>query len=292
MTFTPEQIEQLSGPLNKIYVKIRKQGGRDLSYIEGWHAITEANRIFGFGEWSRETIELKCVSENQRKVGSAGADGFGVTYIAKVRITIGGTTRDGCGAGHGIDRDLGLAHESAMKEAETDAMKRALMTFGNPFGLALYDKSQANVVSGNGNQEPEWGSRDGVTVSRLLFKIIKETVLQQSDVIAFREQNKGMIASLPAKMQAELNAELDRIGAANPVSEETRAAFVEELKTTALEFENANSLREWWQSEDLKQRMRDFELTADQYKQVQVTVFAHGKMLAALSSIKTGKDAA
>ena len=25
-----------------------------------------------------------------------------------------------------------LAHESALKEAETDAMKRALMTFGNP----------------------------------------------------------------------------------------------------------------------------------------------------------------
>ncbi len=41
--------------------------------------------------------------------------------------------------------DLGLAHESAIKEAETDAMKRALVTFGNPFGLALYDKSQRKV---------------------------------------------------------------------------------------------------------------------------------------------------
>lgn len=50
------------------------------------------------------------------------------------------------GAGHGIDADLGLAHESAVKEAETDAMKRCLMTFGNPFGLALYDKTQANVA--------------------------------------------------------------------------------------------------------------------------------------------------
>ncbi len=40
---------------------------------------------------------------------------------------------------------MGQAHESALKEAETDAMKRAFMTFGNPFGLALYDKTQANV---------------------------------------------------------------------------------------------------------------------------------------------------
>jgi hypothetical protein len=55
--------------------------------------------------------------------------------------------REGSGAGHGIDADLGQAHESALKEAETDAMKRALMTFGNPFGLALYDKQQREVTS-------------------------------------------------------------------------------------------------------------------------------------------------
>jgi hypothetical protein len=55
--------------------------------------------------------------------------------------------REGSGAGHGIDADLGQAHESAIKEAETDAMKRALMTFGNQFGLALYDKQQREVTS-------------------------------------------------------------------------------------------------------------------------------------------------
>jgi hypothetical protein len=71
--------------------------------------------------------------------------GWGVTYTARVRITVtaGGRPpliREGSGAGHGIDGDLGQAHESALKEAETDAMKRALMTFGNPFGLALYAK--------------------------------------------------------------------------------------------------------------------------------------------------------
>src|SRR3546814_21006699 len=39
------------------------------------------------------------------------------------------------------------AHESAKKESETDAMKRALMTFGNQFGFALYDKTRANVCA-------------------------------------------------------------------------------------------------------------------------------------------------
>jgi hypothetical protein len=40
---------------------------------------------------------------------------------------------------------MGEAHESALKEAETDATKRALTTFGNLFGLALYDKKQAGM---------------------------------------------------------------------------------------------------------------------------------------------------
>ena len=87
-------------------------------------------------------------------IGRDQKPGWGVTYIARVRIRLGNQAscapslvREGSGAGHGIDVDLGLAHESALKEAETDAMKRALMTFGNPFGLALYDKQQRQVTS-------------------------------------------------------------------------------------------------------------------------------------------------
>lgn len=146
---TPEQKQALSAPLDRSHVKQREQSGRKLSYIEGWHAIAEANRIFGFDCWTRETLDIRCVSERERKIGPQGRqrDGWGVSYIAKVRIhvTSDNVVREGIGAGHGIDADLGLAHESAIKEAETDAMKRALMTFGNPFGLALYDKEQAQV---------------------------------------------------------------------------------------------------------------------------------------------------
>jgi hypothetical protein len=40
--------------------------------------------------------------------------------------------------------------ESAIKEAETDAMKRALATFGNPFGLALYDRERRGVTGKKG----------------------------------------------------------------------------------------------------------------------------------------------
>lgn len=136
----------LSEPLDPAHIANRKQGGAMVDYIEGWHAIAEANRIFGFGEWTRETVESRCVSERERKIGRDQKDGWGVTYVARVRITVGNVTREGCGAGHGIGIDLGECHESAIKEAETDAMKRAFMTFGNPFGLALYDKKRDGVA--------------------------------------------------------------------------------------------------------------------------------------------------
>jgi len=151
---SPEQSAALAAPLNRANVQTRSQAGRSLNYLEGWVAIKEANRIFGFDGWQRETIELRCVAESQRPIGREQKPGWGVTYIARVRIRLGNQAngaqslvREGSGAGHGIDVDLGLAHESALKEAETDAMKRALMTFGNPFGLALYDKQQRQVTS-------------------------------------------------------------------------------------------------------------------------------------------------
>jgi DNA recombination protein Rad52 len=143
--------KELAKKLDPSTVKERTQGGAKVSYIEGWHAIAEANRIFGHFDWHRETVDLRCVTEHERKIGRDQKNGWSVTYTARVRVTVDGVTRDGCGAGHGIGTDLGECHESALKEAETDAMKRALMTFGNPFGLALYDKSRENV----GHNAPE-----------------------------------------------------------------------------------------------------------------------------------------
>jgi len=139
--FNDEQKQLLAAPLQRANVKSRKGGGgRSLSYIEGWHAIVEANRIFGFDGWSSETTALDklldYIDDKNRHT---------ITFSATVTIRVGDIVRQGYGAGHGRDFDHGTAMESALKEAETDARKRALMTFGNQFGLALYDKDQTNV---------------------------------------------------------------------------------------------------------------------------------------------------
>lgn len=139
-----DTIRELSRPLDAKNVSTREKGGQNLSYVEGWHVIAEANRIFGFDGWTRELIDLTentTPTKNQR-------DNWVVSFRARVRVTANGVVREGTGFGSGISKDIHDAYESAIKEAETDAMKRAFMTFGNPFGLALYDKSHANVVDG------------------------------------------------------------------------------------------------------------------------------------------------
>jgi DNA recombination protein Rad52 len=149
-SFTAEQVAALTAPLDKRHVKERTQSGRTLSYIEGWQAIAEANRIFGFAAWNRETVEMREVRPPELVRSAKGSETWRVGFLCRVRVTVNGVVREGTGYGSGALPDLGDAYESAFKEAETDAMKRALMTFGNPFGLALYDKTQANVTSGNG----------------------------------------------------------------------------------------------------------------------------------------------
>ena len=166
MAFTEEQVAALKAPLAREHVKTRAQAGRQLSYLEGWVAIAEANRIFGFDAWDRETVDMRLVVERETKLRS-GADAWRVAYVCKVRVTVGdrdltgrSLVREGTGYGSGIDVDLGAAHESAVKEAETDAMKRALMTFGNPFGLALYDKQQTEVAPPEPPRRPGTAERE------------------------------------------------------------------------------------------------------------------------------------
>ncbi len=136
MTFTKEQIESLKQPIKLENVAERESGwGDKVPYVESWKAIDAANRIFGFDGWNSETLEINLVSEDIKCV----------SYIAKVRITVGNVVKEGYGSGHGRGGKMsdGEKHESAIKEAESDARKRALMQFGDQFGLSLYDKDKA-----------------------------------------------------------------------------------------------------------------------------------------------------
>jgi DNA recombination protein Rad52 len=143
MAFTDPQLRQLKAKLDPRHVKTRNANGMELSYVEAWHTIAEANRIFGYDAWDRRTIFTSCVWIGAR------AGNHQAAYIAKVRVTVRAgdlnVIREGSGTGEANAPTPGQAHELALKTAETDATKRALATFGNPFGLALYDPDLAGV---------------------------------------------------------------------------------------------------------------------------------------------------
>ena len=100
MGFSAKQLQALRRSLNRRHIRTREAHGRELSYIEGWYAISEANRIFGFDGWNRETMDSRCVLARENR-GS-----FLAVYVAKVRITVqadGATiVRDGHGSGKAV----------------------------------------------------------------------------------------------------------------------------------------------------------------------------------------------
>ena len=137
MSFNNDQKNLLSQPINPKFVKTRKgsydrESGdyKKLAYLESWVLMSNANRIFGHDGWSSRTLEL-------REVPAKDPQGKGfISYIARVEITAANVVRVGTGGATSND------HENAAKSAESDARKRALSSFGDQFGLSLYDGEQ------------------------------------------------------------------------------------------------------------------------------------------------------
>jgi len=186
MSFNVHQHTQLRAKLRRRYVRTRIQGGRQLAYLEGWHVIAEANRIFGFDCWDRRTLPPRCIWSN------GNSEQTSVLYATTVRITVrAGQTvvmREGVGTGFGQAAHAEVAHEIALKAAETDATKRALATFGNPFGLPLYDRRQRNVtrMRRKRRQTTSIAVRQKTSQANLSFRL--EIAPEQSRTF-FREQD-------------------------------------------------------------------------------------------------------
>ena len=102
MGFSAKQVQALRRQPNRSHIRTREAHGRELTYLEGWYVISEANRIFGFDGWSRETVESKCVLARENR-GT-----YLAVYTARVRLTVqadGATIiREGHGTGEGRGR--------------------------------------------------------------------------------------------------------------------------------------------------------------------------------------------
>jgi len=117
-------------------------GGQYAAYLEGHRAIGLANEIFGYNGWSHSVTQqtIDFVDHN------AGKFFVGASAIVKVQLKDGAFHEDiGYGVSEGM-RSKALSIEKARKEAVTDALKRALKSFGNILGNCLSDKDYLKMV--------------------------------------------------------------------------------------------------------------------------------------------------
>ena len=210
--------EQLKAPLDPKAIKPPPQG-KFGEYVDGLHVIREANRIFGFNGWSYTVERLE--RTHYGEVELQGRDGpytqLRCSYLCAVRVNVDGVIREGLavGVGNGKPENAGDVIESAVKEAETDALKRALRSFGNTFGLALYDKDKSAREVGTPFDAAE--NRD-----RMLAALNKQTNPDELDGLWKHKAFTATFAKLPEPMQHELTAAYTaRMGA---ITEEKDAA--------------------------------------------------------------------
>ena len=136
---SPAVTNALSQPLDPSLVSQRKgRAGRTFSYIEGHTAIAQANRVFGFGGWGFELVENVSLRRIETVDAQTGEVKVTHAYSAPVRVTVpGAPPRTDIGF-HAVTDETADGHETALKGAVTDGLKRALRSFGDRFGNGLY----------------------------------------------------------------------------------------------------------------------------------------------------------
>lgn len=207
----------LEEPLNSKYIKQRKEGYGQVGYIETQHAIREANRAFNF-EWSQQTLEMNLVQNEQKeKVKKNPNDPtimlHYIGYTCKVVVKVDDIQREGYGFGQGIDRDLGKAHESATKEAESDAIKRALRTFGDIFGLALYDKTHMYITNADETVYQVISNDDITKLENLMEKkgSDKKALLAHYDILRLNELSISQYQQIKSMLEKREDKKDDKI---------------------------------------------------------------------------------
>ena len=131
--------KELNKPLPKEVIKQREGGrGMMLDYLEGWWVKQNANRIFGINKWSFKPVweQMKHIPLPKTLKGKTTGL-YTVPIILTVNIDGVETERSDIGSTQYYGDE---GKEMAIKGCVTDALKRCFSSFGEQFGLSLYDK--------------------------------------------------------------------------------------------------------------------------------------------------------
>ena len=136
---SPAVTQALGQPLDPALASQRKgRAGRSYDYLEGHVVIEQANRIFGYGGWGYELAGDVTLRQVETVDTQTGEVKVALGYSAPVRVTVAGALpRTDIGV-HPVAEDTLDGHDTAMKGAVTDGMKRAFRSFGVQFGNGFY----------------------------------------------------------------------------------------------------------------------------------------------------------
>ena len=210
MILNNAQIEELKKPIDPARVRILE----GFSYIEIWDVRRLLNVIFGFAGWSADTSEMILISQDEVKTAK-GRDAFRVVYRAKCTLRLGDAFGDGAsytewaadGSTHPVLQD---AHDLAIKNAESQALKRCAVNLGDQFGLSLYNNgsTEATVIETLTEEFPDADKVSGLLqgfndVNDLadvdkIIDIIKTLDISEADKVSLRSACAGAKSRLSA----------------------------------------------------------------------------------------------
>ena len=142
---SPVVTKALAQPLDPALVSQRRgRGGRTYEYLEGHIVIEQANSIFARGGWGYDIVGDVTLREIETVDPKTGEVRRGQAYAAKVKVNVpGAPSRTDVGF-HAVAEETVEGHETAYMGAVTDALKRAMRSFGDQFGNGRYgDQSLA-----------------------------------------------------------------------------------------------------------------------------------------------------
>lgn len=154
MTFNKAQTEQLLKPISGQRV-LRDAKGH--SHVSQQDVTAHLIRVFGFGGFDTEVLDVQCVFERPTLSISKGKDKpdpnrYDVCYRALLRLSVKDETgrvvaqyEDGSTA-TAQNQTQGDAHDLAYKSSLSLAKKRAAINLGDQFGLSLYNKGQTDAL--------------------------------------------------------------------------------------------------------------------------------------------------
>ena len=203
---SPAVTQALAQPLDPALVSQRRgRAGRTFSYIEGHVAISEANRVFGYGGWGYELLADVTLREIENVDPGTGEVKLIRAYSAPVRVTVPGAPPRTDVGFHAVTEETPDGHETALKGAVTDGLKRALRSFGDRFGNGLYgDQTPGNVppkpqrvpaqsrnCNSDRSQSEDHGESQAQMLRRRLFEIATEQGFDEDGVRAAVVERTG-----------------------------------------------------------------------------------------------------